>query len=51
MSKKENNLYYLLPGQGRGARRRYLRNLIVALIVGSLTAGLLFLVFWYYNEH
>jgi hypothetical protein len=51
VSKKENNLYYLLPGQGRGARRRYLRNLIVALIVGSLTAGLLFLVFWYYNEH
>jgi hypothetical protein len=40
--KKEKSFYYLLPGQGRGARKRYLRNLIVAFVVGSITAGLFF---------
>jgi uncharacterized membrane protein YccC len=44
--KKEKSHYYLLPGQGRGARRRFLRNMIVALIVGSITAGLLFWLFY-----
>ena len=39
VSKKHRDLYYLLPGQGRGARKRFLRNLIVAVIVGCLTAG------------
>jgi hypothetical protein len=46
VSKKQRNLYYLLPGQGRGARQRFLRNLIVAVIVGSLTAGMVALVIY-----
>ncbi|HUD47147.1 MAG TPA: hypothetical protein VMR33_09975 [Candidatus Baltobacteraceae bacterium] len=46
MSRKPRNLYYLLPGQGRGARKRFLRNLIVAVIVGCLTAGLLAWLFY-----
>jgi hypothetical protein len=40
VAKKPKSFYYLLPGQGRGARKRYLRNLVVALIVGLLTCGL-----------
>jgi hypothetical protein len=46
VSRKHRNLYYLLPGQGRGARKRFLRNLIVALIVGGITCGLLAWVFY-----
>lgn len=40
--RRKRDLYYLLPGQGRGARRRFIRNIILALIVGGITAGLLF---------
>jgi len=39
-------LYYLFPGQGRGARKRYVRNLVAAVVVGSLTAGLLAWIFY-----
>jgi len=46
VSKKHRELYYLLPGQGRGARKRFLRNLVVAVIVGCLTAGLLAWIFY-----
>jgi hypothetical protein len=46
VSKKHRDLYYLLPGQGRGARKRFLRNLIVAVIVGCLTAGALACIFY-----
>jgi hypothetical protein len=44
--KKGKNFYYLLPGQGRGARRRFLRNMIIAVIVGLLTSGLLAGIFY-----
>jgi hypothetical protein len=46
VSRKHKDLYYLLPGQGRGARRRFLRNLIVAVIVGCLTCGALAWIFY-----
>jgi hypothetical protein len=44
--KKGKSIYYLLPGQGRGARKRFVRNLIVAVIVGSMTAGVFALIFY-----
>ncbi len=44
--KPPKNLYYLFPGQGRMARKRHTRNLIVAVIVGSLTAGLVALIIY-----
>jgi hypothetical protein len=40
VSKKPKSFYYLLPGQGRGARKRYLRNLIVSIVVGLLVCAL-----------
>jgi hypothetical protein len=40
MSKKPKSFYYLLPGQGRGARKRFLRNLIVAIVVGLIACSL-----------
>jgi hypothetical protein len=42
VSRKSKNFYYLLPGQGRGARKRWVRNHIAALLVGCMTAALLF---------
>jgi hypothetical protein len=44
--KKGKNFYYLLPGQGRGARKRWLRNLVIAVIVGLLFSGLLAGIFY-----
>jgi hypothetical protein len=41
LKRKPKNFYYLLPGQGRGARKRFLRNMIAAVVVGCITAGLL----------
>jgi hypothetical protein len=40
VSRKKEDFHYLLPGQGRGARKRFLRNLVVALIVGIIASGL-----------
>jgi hypothetical protein len=40
VSRKSKNFYYLFPGQGRGARKRFVRNLIAAVIVGCFAAGL-----------
>jgi hypothetical protein len=44
----EAHRYYLLPGQGRGARKKYYQQLFVAIAVGLifsalLAAGLIFL--------
>ena len=46
VSRKSKNFYYLFPGQGRGARKRFIRNLIAALVVGCLTAGLMAWIFY-----
>jgi hypothetical protein len=46
VSKKGKNIYYLLPGQGHGARRRWLRNIIVAIVVGVSLSGLMWWFWW-----
>jgi len=46
VSKKGKSFYYLLPGQGRGARQRFVRNMIAGFIVGVLAAGLLALLIY-----
>jgi hypothetical protein len=46
VSRKPKSFYYLLPGQGRGARKRFLRNLIVSIVVGLVTAGILAWIFY-----
>jgi hypothetical protein len=44
--KDKHNLYYLFPGMGRGARKRFVRNMVVAVLVGLLlSAGMWAL--WY----
>jgi hypothetical protein len=41
VSRKGKDLYYLFPGQGRGARKRFVRNLFIGFVVGSLAAGMI----------
>jgi hypothetical protein len=41
VSNKTKGLYYIFPGQGQGRRKRFLRHLLVALVVGLIAAGLL----------
>jgi hypothetical protein len=40
VSRKSKSFYYLLPGQGRGARKRFLRNHVAAVIVALITCAL-----------
>jgi hypothetical protein len=51
VSRRGKNFYYLLPGQGRGARKRFVRNLIVAVVVGLITCGLLAWLFWLFYSN
>jgi tetrahydromethanopterin S-methyltransferase subunit B len=44
--KHRNNLYYLLPGMGHGARKRFWRNLLLGVLVGLLVSGLMAFLFW-----
>jgi len=48
---RHHDLYYLLPGMGRGARRRFRRNITVGILVGLLVSGLMATVFYYWNNH
>jgi hypothetical protein len=41
VNNKEKSLYYLFPGQGQGKRKRFLRHLTMAIVVGLLAAGFL----------
>jgi len=43
----KNNLYYLLPGMGRGARKRFWRNMILGVAIGILMSGLMGILFYY----
>jgi hypothetical protein len=43
--------YYLLPGQGRGARRKHRQHLVAALIVGLLASGLIAGGIWFVHMH
>jgi hypothetical protein len=47
--RKNHNLYYLMPGMGRGARERFWRNMAVAIVVGLLVALCMFGVFYWLN--
>jgi Tfp pilus assembly protein PilN len=37
--KHRNNLYYLMPGMGRGARKRFWRNMFFGVLVGALLSA------------
>ena len=45
--KDKHNLYYLFPGMGKGARKRFVRNMIVAIIVGLLLSGGIWAIAYY----
>ena len=47
----DSHRYYLLPGQGRGARKKHFRQLFAALAVAAVFAGLLGLGIWWINQH
>ena len=52
MSKRgmhKNNLYYLLPGMGRGARQRFWRNMGLGIVMGLVLSGLMWWLFYYLN--
>ena len=44
---EEEHRYYLLPGQGRGARMKRRNQLIAAWSVGLLASGVLGAIFWW----
>jgi hypothetical protein len=47
VSRKAKDLYYLLPGMAKGARRKARRNRIIALTVGSLVAAVMSgIIYW-----
>lgn len=46
----EEHRYYLLPGQGRGARRKHRQHLLIAWVVGILAAAVLGLALWFLNQ-
>jgi Tfp pilus assembly protein PilN len=43
----KNNLYYLMPGMGRGARKRFWRNMFLGIFVGLFVSALMWLLFSY----
>jgi hypothetical protein len=49
LPKRSHDLYYLFPGMARGSRKRFVRNLIWATIIGviasAMLAGILYLVY------
>jgi hypothetical protein len=42
--------YYLLPGQGRGARKKYFQQLLAAIVVGVVFSALLGAALWFLNR-
>lgn len=42
--------YYLLPGQGRGARQKHRRQILIALMVGSVFAAVMAAAIWALNR-
>jgi hypothetical protein len=47
---KEAQRYYLFPGQGRGARKKFYQQLAAALLVGAVFSVLLGLALLYVNK-
>jgi hypothetical protein len=48
--KAEAHRYYLLPGQGRGARKKFYQQLGIALLVGSIFSALIGFAMIYLNK-
>ncbi|HTI71749.1 MAG TPA: hypothetical protein VMF06_17370 [Candidatus Limnocylindria bacterium] len=46
----ESHRYYLLPGQGRGARLKHRKELFAALVVGLIFSGLLAGIMYFINR-
>ena len=46
----EAHRYYLLPGQGRGARKKFYQQLGIALLVGSIFSALIGFAMIYLNK-
>jgi hypothetical protein len=44
---KKHDLYYLLPGMGKGAREKFVRHFKISILVGILAAGVMALVFYF----
>jgi hypothetical protein len=45
----KNNLYYLMPGMGRGARKRFWRNLFLGVLAGLVISAAMWWLFSYQN--
>ena len=46
----EEHRYYLLPGQGRGARKKHFQQLFAAIVVGCVFSAILGLLLWQLNR-
>jgi len=44
---KKHDLYYLLPGMGKGAREKFHLHLKISILVGILAGALLALLFYF----
>jgi hypothetical protein len=47
----EAHRYYLFPGQGRGAKKKFRRNMIGALTAAALFSAALGTLLWYLNTY
>ena len=48
--KAEDRRYYLLPGQGRGARKKHRQQFYIAILVGCFSAAAIGLAIWVFNQ-
>ena len=46
----DEHRYYLLPGQGRGVRKKRRRQLVAAVIVGTIFAAGLGAIIWWMDQ-
>ncbi|MEY4691719.1 MAG: hypothetical protein RIT19_2044 [Verrucomicrobiota bacterium] len=46
----EEHRYYLLPGQGRGARKKHRQHILAGLIVGAIAGALVGALLWSMNR-
>ncbi|MCE2825657.1 MAG: hypothetical protein LW626_01020 [Verrucomicrobium sp.] len=46
----EEHRYYLLPGQGRGARKKHRQQVLAGIVVGCIASAILGLLLWQMNR-
>jgi len=46
----EEHRYYLLPGQGRGARKKHRQHVLAGIVVGCIASAILGLLLWQMNR-